>query len=190
MTELTRYLIKSTVDQKGIVKAWEEQVAIPTYEIGTMEKNPIFAEKRVYQGSSGVVYPYPIIEKISDQKRNKIYQALFLENEYIKVMILPALGGRVHMAYDKVRERHFVYYNEVIKPALVGLTGPWISGGIEFNWPQHHRPTTFMPTEHLIEQNSDGSITVWCNEIERMFRMKAIQGFTLHPDKAYLEIKV
>ncbi len=68
MTELTRYLIKSTVDQKGIVKAWEEQVAIPTYEIGTMEKNPIFAEKRVYQGSSGVVYPYPIIEKISDQK--------------------------------------------------------------------------------------------------------------------------
>jgi len=190
MTELTRYLIKSTVDQKGIVKAWEEQVAIPTYEIGTMEKNPIFAEKRVYQGSSGVVYPYPIIEKISDQKRNKIYQALFLENEYIKVMILPALGGRVHMAYDKVRERHFVYYNEVIKPALVGLTGPWISGGIEFNWPQHHRPTTFMPTEHLIEHNSDGSITVWCNEIERMFRMKAMQGFTLHPDKAYLEIKV
>ncbi|WP_286897829.1 MULTISPECIES: DUF5107 domain-containing protein [Sphingobacterium] len=190
MTELTRYLIKSTVDQKGIVKAWEEQVAIPTYEIGTMEKNPIFAEKRVYQGSSGVVYPYPIIEKISDQKRNKIYQALFLENEYIKVMILPALGGRVHMAYDKVRERHFVYYNEVIKPALVGLTGPWISGGIEFNWPQHHRPTTFMPTEHLIEHNSDGSITVWCNEIEHMFRMKAMQGFTLHPDKAYLEIKV
>ncbi len=190
MTELTCYLIKSTTDQPGIVKVWEEQVAIPTYEIGTMEKNPIFAEKRVYQGSSGVVYPYPIIEKISDQKQDKIYQALFLENEYIKVMILPELGGRIHMAYDKIRERHFVYYNEVIKPALVGLTGPWISGGIEFNWPQHHRPTTFLPTEYLIEQNADGSVTVWCNEIERMFRMKAMQGFTLHPDKAYIEIKV
>ncbi|WP_312334962.1 DUF5107 domain-containing protein [Sphingobacterium sp.] len=190
MTELTRYLIKSTVDQPGIVKVWEEQVAIPTYEIGMMEKNPIFAEKRVYQGSSGVVYPYPIIEKISDKKQDKIYQALFLENEYIKVMILPELGGRIHMAYDKIRERHFVYYNEVIKPALVGLTGPWISGGIEFNWPQHHRPTTFLPTEYLMEQNADGSVTVWCNEIERMFRMKAMQGFTLHPDKAYIEIKV
>ncbi len=190
MTELTRYLIKSTVEQGGIVKVWEEPVAIPTYEVGTMEKNPIFAEKRVYQGSSGVVYPYPIIEKISDEKTDKIYQALFIENEYIKVMILPELGGRIHMAYDKVRERHFVYYNEVIKPALVGLTGPWISGGIEFNWPQHHRPTTFMPTEYLIEHNADGSVTVWCNEIERMFRMKAMQGFTLYPDKAYIEIKV
>ncbi|WP_454881886.1 DUF5107 domain-containing protein [Sphingobacterium detergens] len=190
MTELTRYLIKSTVDQRGIVKVWEEPVAIPTYEVGTMEKNPIFAEKRVYQGSSGVVYPYPIIEKISDEKQDKIYQALFIENEYIKVMILPELGGRIHMAYDKVRERHFVYYNEVIKPALVGLTGPWISGGIEFNWPQHHRPTTFMPTEYLVEHNADGSVTVWCNEIERMFRMKAMQGFTLYPDKAFIEIKV
>ena len=47
------------------------------------------------------------------------------------------------MAYDKVKKRHFVYYNQVVKPALVGLTGPWISGGIEFNWPQHHRPSTF-----------------------------------------------
>lgn len=68
---------------------------------------------------------------------------MFIENEYIKVMILPELGGRIHMAYDKVKKRHFVYYNQVVKPALVGLTGPWISGGIEFNWPQHHRPSTF-----------------------------------------------
>ena len=50
-----------------IVKAWEEQVIIPTYEIGKSEKNPIFLEKRVYQGSSGVVYPYPVIEKIEDE---------------------------------------------------------------------------------------------------------------------------
>ena len=105
-------------------------------------------------------------------------------------MILPELGGRVQMAYDKVKQRHFVYYNQVIKPALVGLTGPWISGGIEFNWPQHHRPSTFMPTDYLIEENKDGSITVWCNEVERMFRMKGMQGFTLYPDKTYLAIKV
>ena len=78
----------------------------------------------------------------------------------------------------------------MIKPALVGLTGPWISGGIEFNWPQHHRPSTFEPVDHCIENNSDGSITVWCSEVERMFRTKGMAGFTLHPDKAYLEIKV
>jgi hypothetical protein len=126
------------------VKAWQEDVIIPTYEIGKPEKNPIFLEKRVYQGSSGVVYPYPVVEKIEDEKQDKIYKAVYLENEYIKVMILPELGGRVQMAYDKIKKRHFIYYNQVIKPALVGLTGPWISGGIEFNWPQHHRPSTFF----------------------------------------------
>ncbi|MBQ6122620.1 MAG: DUF5107 domain-containing protein, partial [Clostridia bacterium] len=47
-------------------------------------------------------------------------------------------SGRIQRAYDKTNGYDFVYYNEVIKPALVGLTGPWISGGIEFNWPQHH----------------------------------------------------
>ena len=104
----------------------------------------MFLEKRVYQGSSGVVYPYPVIEKIEDTCEEKSYHAVWLENEYIKVMILPELGGRIQMAFDKVKQRHFIYYNHVIKPALVGLTGPWISGGIEFNWPQHHRPSTFL----------------------------------------------
>ncbi|MDR1381278.1 MAG: DUF5107 domain-containing protein, partial [Tannerella sp.] len=147
-------------------------------------------EKRVYQGSSGVVYPYPVVEKIDDEKKDKPYNAMFLENEYIKVMILPELGGRIQMAYDKVKGRHFVYYNQVIKPALVGLTGPWISGGIEFNWPQHHRPGAFLPTDCLTEENVDGSITVWCSEVERMSRMKGMHGFTLYPGKAYIEIKV
>ena len=190
MEKITEYLIKPTLSEKGIVKVWKETIKLPTYEIGEEEKNPIFLEKRVYQGSSGVVYPYPVVEKICDEKKEKDYQAYFLENEYLKIMILPELGGRVQMAYDKVKKRHFVYYNQVIKPALVGLTGPWISGGIEFNWPQHHRPSTYLPTDCMIEENADGSKTVWCNEVERMFNTKGMQGFTLHPDKAYLEINV
>ncbi len=172
------------------VKAWKEIVTIPTYEIGKAEKSPIFLEKRVYQGSSGSVYPHPVIEKISDEKVDKEWRAIYLENKYLKIMVLPELGGRVQMAYDKMKQRHFVYYNQVIKPALVGLTGPWISGGIEFNWPQHHRPSTYNPVDYQIEDNDDGSKTVWCSEVERMFRTKGMAGFTLHPDKAYLEIKV
>ncbi len=189
MEKITSYLIQSTVSTSE-VRAWEEDIMLPTYEIGKEEKNPIFLEKRVYQGSSGSVYPYPVVEKISDEKKDKLYHALFIENEYIKVMILPELGGRIHMAYDKVKQRHFVYYNQVVKPALVGLTGPWISGGIEFNWPQHHRPSTFLPTDFSIEEHADGSKTVWCNEVERMFRTKGMQGFTLYPGKAYIEINV
>jgi tetratricopeptide (TPR) repeat protein len=173
-----------------VVRVWEENIAIPTYGIGKPEKNPIFLEKRVYQGSSGEVYPHPVIEKILDEKSDKIYHAVFLENQYVKIMVLPELGGRIQMAYDKIKQRHFIYYNQVIKPALVGLTGPWISGGIEFNWPQHHRPSTFEPVDFTIEEHNDGSKTVWVNEVERMFHTKGMAGFRLYPDKAFLEINV
>ena len=172
-----------------MVKAWKERVTIPTYEAGKPEKNPMFLEKRVYQGSSGVVYPYPVVETMSDEKIDKEYEAVWLENEYIKVMVLPELGGRVQMAYDKIAGRHFVYFNHVVKPALVGLTGPWISGGIEFNWPQHHRPSTFLPVDTTIEEHPDGAVTVWVSEMERMFHQKGSAGFTLRPGCAYLEIK-
>ncbi len=172
-----------------VVKAWVEDVSIPTYGVGKPEKHPMFLEKRIYQGSSGVVYPYAVIEKILDEKKDQVYKAVYIENEFIKLMILPQLGGRIQMAYDKVKQRHFIYYNQVIKPALVGLTGPWISGGIEFNWPQHHRPSTFLPVDYAIEENSDGSKTVWINEVEKMFHTKGMAGITLYPGKAYLEIK-
>src|SRR6266480_5928365 len=145
----------------------------------------MFLEKRVYQGSSGAVYPLPVIDKISDEKTNQSWNAVFLENQYLKIMMLPQLGGRIQMALDKTNDFHFVYYNRVIKPALVGLAGPWISGGIEFNWPQHHRPSTFHPVDVDLIAGDDGSWTVWCNEIDRMFRMKGMVGFTLFPDRAY-----
>ena len=166
-----------------------EKVVIPTYEIADYDKNPMFLEKRVYQGSSGRVYPHPVCEGVSDVKVDKEYTAIFLENKYILVMILPEIGGRIQRLYDKTNRYDAVYYNEVIKPALVGLAGPWISGGIEFNWPQHHRPSTFDPVDYTISKNVDGSVTVWVGEIEKMFHTKGMAGFSVYPDKAYLEIK-
>src|SRR5438046_73170 len=163
------------------VKAWSENITLPTYGIGQPDKNPMFLEKRVYQGSSGVVYPYPVIDHVEDEKHDRTYTALFLENRYLKIMVLPELGGRVQMALDKTNGYHFIYYNRVIKPALVGLAGPWISGGIEFNWPQHHRPSTFMPVEHSLEKHADGSATVWLSEIDRMQGTKSLLGLTLYP---------
>jgi len=169
-------------------KVWVEQVVIPTYEIGEAEKNPIFLDKRVYQGSTGKVYPYPTIEKISDEKVDKEYEAVFLENEYLKVMVLPSLGGRIQRAYDKTNNYDFVYYNHVIKPALVGLTGPWISGGIEFNWPQHHRPTTYLPVDYMTNENPDGSVSVLLHDVDQMYGTKGITKISLYPGKAYIEI--
>ena len=166
-----------------------ETVMIPTYGIGKADKNPMFLEKRVYQGSSGKVYPLPVVDKILDEKIDQSYTAVWLENDYIRVMVLPELGGRIQRAYDKTNGYDFVYYNEVIKPALVGLVGPWISGGIEFNWPQHHRPTTYAPTDWRTTENADGSVSVELSEVDQMYGTKGKMTFMLYPDKAYIEIK-
>ena len=168
---------------------WEETITIPTYEAGRPDKNPMFLEKRVYQGSSGRVYPHPVTETLSDVKTDKKYRAVFLENDYLKVMVLPEIGGRIQRIYDKTNGYDCVYYNEVIKPALVGLAGPWISGGIEFNWPQHHRPSTFDPVSCTFRRNADGSATVIVGETEKMTHTHSAAAFTLYPDKAYVEIK-
>lgn len=173
---------------KNRASIWEERVQIPTYEVGDPEIFPMFLEKRVYQGSSGKVYPLPVIEQISDTKTEKTYRAVYLENPFIKVMILPELGGRIQMAYDKIRDYHFVYYNKVVKPALVGLAGPWISGGIEFNWPQHHRPSTFMPVEYSIEEEN-GNVRLWLSEIEAMSGTRGMLGICLDADSAYIRIE-
>ena len=166
----------------------EETILIPTYGVGEPEKNPLFLEKRVYQGSTGRVYPYPVIDKIEDEKFDKAYKAIILENAYLRVVVLPELGGRIQRATDKTNNYDFVYYNEVIKPALVGLCGPWISGGIEFNWPQHHRPTTFSPVNYTITTHKNGSKSVSLHEIDQMYGTKGTACFTLYPDKAYIEI--
>lgn len=173
----------------GKVRVWEEKILLPTYKIGAPNKNPMFLEKRVYQGSSGKVYPHTVIDRIFDEKEDKAYTAVYLENDYIKVMVLPEIGGRIQRATDKTNGYDFVYYNHVIKPALVGLAGPWISGGIEFNWPQHHRPSTFDPVDFSYRTNPDGSATIVVGEIENMFRTKGMASFTLYPDSTYIEIK-
>jgi len=170
------------------LKIWEQDVAISTYEIGKKNKNPMFLEKRVYQGSSGKVYPFAVIDKISDVKADKTYKIVFLENEYIQIQVMPEIGGRIYRALDKTNNYDFVYYNRVIKPALVGLTGPWISGGIEFNWPQHHRPNSFGPVEYLIDDRSPEKVTLWVSETDRIYGTKVTTGFTLYPEKSFIEI--
>jgi tetratricopeptide (TPR) repeat protein len=165
-------------------------VVIPTYTLQEADKNPVFYEKRAYQGANGKVYPLPVTDKLNHEKVNKEYDSVTLENEYIQIMVLPEIGGRIHIGLDKTNNYDFIYNNRVIKPALIGVGGPWISGGIEFNWPQHHRPTTFMPLETVLEENADGSKTVWVGEVEPLYRTKAMTGVTVCPGRSYLKVKV
>jgi tetratricopeptide (TPR) repeat protein len=177
-------------DQIRDVRAWEQDVVIPTYLAPPPDKNPMFLDKRVYQGSTGKVYPNAFTDHLSDQKVDQAYKAVFLENQFLLVMILPELGGRIHIGQDKSNGHDFFYRQNVIKPALVGLLGPWISGGVEFNWPQHHRPSTYMPVEHCIEKSDDGAYTVWLSEHEPMNRMKGMVGIRLSPGKSTIEATV
>lgn len=170
------------------VSVSDTTIVIPTYGIGKPDRNPQFFEKRVYQGSTGKVYPYPVINSITDIKENKRYRAVIIENQYIEVTVLPELGGRIQYARDKTNGYDFVYRNDVIKPALVGLTGPWISGGIEFNWPQHHRPTTFSPVDYRIVELDDGSKGVQCHDVDQMYGTEVVTTISLFPGKAYIAI--
>jgi tetratricopeptide (TPR) repeat protein len=176
--------------QSDAVRCWEQQVTIPTYPVQEADPNPIFLEKRVYQGSSGKVYPNPFTDRVALTKVEVSYRAIMLENEYIQLMILPEIGGRIYAGLDKTNQYDFFYRQNVIKPALVGLLGPWISGGVEFNWPQHHRPSTYMPVHATIEEHPDGSRTVWLSEHDPMQRMKGMVGISLSPGRAIVEAKV
>jgi tetratricopeptide (TPR) repeat protein len=173
----------------GEVRVRREPVVLPTYEPAAPDRNPMFLERRVYQGSSGRVYPLPFIDRIAETPVDRVWDAVYLDNGYVEVMMLPEIGGRIHAARDLTNGYEFIYRQHVIKPALVGLAGPWISGGIEFNWPQHHRPSTFMPTDVEIEHGKDGSITVWMSEHEPMSRMKGMHGVCLHPGRSVVELK-
>lgn len=163
---------------------------MPTHEPAAPDRNPMFLERRVYQGSSGRVYPLPFIDRIAEEATPRAWRAIFLENEYLRVMVLPEIGGRIHRIVDKTNGYDVIYHQETIKPALVGLAGPWISGGIEFNWPQHHRPATFLPADVRIDRAADGSATVWCSDHDPLARMKGMHGVCLHPGRSVVELKV
>ena len=177
-------------DDHSEVKAWSEAVNMASFLPKAPDRNPLFLNRRVYQGSSGRVYPLPVIDRIATEPVPHTWQALHIENEYLRLMVLPEIGGRIHVGLDKTNGYDFFYRQNVIKPALVGLAGPWISGGVEFNWPQHHRPATFMPVETEIERHDDGSVTLWCNDYDPMTGLKGMHGVCLHPGRAYLELKV
>jgi tetratricopeptide (TPR) repeat protein len=172
------------------VRTRVENLVIPTYLPAAPDKNPMFLEKRVYQGSNGKVYPLPFTDRIAEKPVDRRWKAIWIENEFLRAMVLPELGGRIHILQDKTNGYDLIYNQHVIKPALVGLAGPWISGGIEFNWPQHHRPATFLPVDFEIEECADGSKIIWCSDHDPMTRMKGMHGVCLHPGRAYLELKV
>lgn len=166
-------------------RIWEGKIEIPTYCLGEEDPFPPFQRR-----GDDAIYPYTMLDDITDFKIVTSYHAVFLENEYLRITVLPELGGRIYSAYDKIGGREIFYKNSVIKPALVALRGAWISGGVEFNFPKGHSTTTVSPLLYVINRYPDGSAGVVVGNRERINGMKWLVEIKLYPERAYIETKI
>jgi len=173
----------------GEVLSEEGTIKLPSYEISAPEKSPVFDCKWSYQRARRSIYPYALNDNLYAEKSEmKTWKALYIENEYLKVCVLPEIGGRLFYAIDKTNGYDIFYRQDAIKPANVGMNGAWISGGVEWNVFHHHRISTQMPCDWRLVENADGSKSIWLGETERRHRMSWAIGITLRPGSSCLEI--
>jgi len=172
------------------VRIWEEDLVLPTYRVRANDKNPMFQRPLSYQGATRAIYPYPLQDNFTNERADVAYRAVYLENAYIKVCVLPEMGGRLFYATDKTNGYEMFYRQHVIKPAHIGMLGAWISGGIEWCAFHHHRASTFMPVDYRLTENPDGSKTLWFGEIEPRHRMKWTIGISLYPGRSWVEARI
>ncbi len=160
----------------------ESSIEIPTYLLGSEDPNPPFQLLNEHG-----IYPYTMLDDLTDVRKPKTYRAIFLENEFLRATILPELGGRLYSLYDKVAKREVFYRNNSVKYGLVALRGAWISGGIEFNFPNGHTTDTVSPVSSRCLMNADGSATVVIGDVDQVSEMYWEVALTLHPGVSRLD---
>ncbi|MBP5544101.1 MAG: DUF5107 domain-containing protein, partial [Kiritimatiellae bacterium] len=165
----------------------EDTIVLPTYAPGGYDKTPLFYTGRVYQGAQGRVYPYPMQDVLHDIRADETYKYLTIENQWFHLGLLPEHGGHLLNFTDKQTGYETFYRQHVVKPALIGMLGAWISGGVEWNFPHHHRATTAMPIDWRVTTGPDGTPTIWIGETELRRRLKWTIGLSLLPDRAVLQ---
>src|SRR5262249_37341722 len=106
-------------------RVWIDSLPLPTYRIGEADPIPQF-ELWTKEPAN---YPYPLLRNIGKESRTVAWRSIQLENEYLRCVVLPDLGGHLHSCRDKRNGREMFYANPVVKPALVGLRGAWVAMG-------------------------------------------------------------
>ena len=188
---LTVFLCGLTAGQsmaESAVKMYEEPLVLKSYIVEKPDPNPRFYEGLGHQGVQKHAYPYPMSDVLTDDFEDKSYRAFYLENEYVKLCVIPDLGGRIYSAMDKTNDYEFIYRLKVFKPTLIGMVGAWISGGVAWGFPHHHCPTTIAPFDYRLTENPDGSKTIWVAKMDLRHRMRMLLGITLYPGKSYIEV--
>jgi len=169
-------------------RVWEAALSIPTYELGPPNPYPALLDwqRRKWRP----VYPYPFLDNLSNTKTSKSWKAVYLENEYLRVSVLPELGGHIYEIFDKTTKRDVLYSNPVMKYAMVALRGAWVSGGIEWNFPDGHTLTTVSSIDYVIRTELDGSAAVAVGDTERVQGMQWEVIIRLRPGQRSVETEV
>ncbi|HEX6773912.1 MAG TPA: DUF5107 domain-containing protein [Acidobacteriaceae bacterium] len=164
------------------VHAWEGSITIPTYKLGPPDPNPPFPLVNEHP-----IYPYPMLDDLGERREPRSWRAIYLENQFLKITILPELGGHVYSVYDKLHHREMLYRNHVIKYGLVGPRGAWIAGGMEFSFPFAHTTDTVSTVSSTLHPNPDGSTTAFVGAVDWVSNMYWQIAITLRPGEARLE---
>lgn len=172
----------STSEDADRVRTSIEEITLPTYALLGENPNPVFRS----QYGVAHIYPYTLQDEIAPKATNKTYRALVLENRYLRVTVLPDLGGRVYSVVDKVSEREVFYRNSVIKFSPLAIRGAFFSGGVEFSFPVAHAPTTADPVNWDIRQEDDGSASISIGGTEHISGMRWTVKLSLYPDRCAL----
>lgn len=189
---LTLFGLIATSNLFAQVQLSEQKWVLPTYQVQPPDKNPMFFKDESYQGASKIIYPYAMNDMISNEKADHSWKALIIENEYIKLCVTPEIGGKLYYGTDKTNGNNFIYKNNVVKPSNIGMTGAWVSGGIEWCVIHHHRASTMLPVDYDLAEHKDGSKTIWIGETEPRHQMRWTIGITAFPGKSYYmtEVKI
>jgi tetratricopeptide (TPR) repeat protein len=173
---------------QGPARVWEAPLAIPTYELGPPNPYPTLLDygRRKWRP----VYPYPFLDDLTHRRVEKSYKAVYLENEYLRVTVLPELGGHLYAIFDKTANRDVLYTNHAVKYALVAIRGAWVSGGVEWNFPDGHTLTTVSPIDYATRTEPDGSASVAVGDTERVQGMQWQVVIRLRPGRKDVETEV
>src|SRR6188474_2160589 len=165
------------------VRVWEDHLDLPTYEEGLPDVNPPFDVFETQRFN----YPYTLRHNLTDRRAVTTWRTLNLENEYLKVVVLPDLGGHLYSCVDKATGADMFYANGSIKKARVSYRGAWTALGIEFNFPVSHNWVTVSPVDYALERDPDGSASIWVGNQDRVYGMQWRVALTLRPGQARLE---
>jgi tetratricopeptide (TPR) repeat protein len=165
------------------VRVWQDTLTLPTYEEGLPDPNPPFD----LFTTSRFNYPYTLRQNLTDRRGPRAWRALNLENEYLKCIVLPDLGGHLYTCKDKVNGADLFYANPSIKFARISYRGAWTALGIEFNFPVSHNWMTASPVDFATTTAPDGSASVWIGNVDRTYGMQWRVELTLRPGRAVLE---